>query len=143
MFRENALSSPRNNSSSYYFLVLRRPAASVPRRPTILSDSLSFVLWFGYRHSPARCYCSRIVHFQHLCDSQEGLNGPTVVHQGLSSAAFQMLAADPHAIMSIGGGNPLYLTLEPLLELCTTRRISTNLSLFQREICALEAWHKD
>ena len=37
-------------------------------------------------------------------DHQHGINGPTVLQKGLSSEAFQILASDPQALMTIGGG---------------------------------------
>ncbi|KAI2499351.1 hypothetical protein MHU86_15133 [Fragilaria crotonensis] len=97
-------------------------------------------------HNPTTINCiTQSVTAELLLDSQQGLNGPTVLHQGLSSAAFQMLAADPHAFMSIGGETrkPVIFDTGASSESLTTRRILTDLSRFQREICALGAWHKD
>ena len=37
-------------------------------------------------------------------DTEQAANGPTAVRQGLSSTAFQVIATDPYAFMSIGGG---------------------------------------
>jgi GAG-pre-integrase domain len=41
-----------------------------------------------------------------LFDDHQELNGPTaVLHQGLTSEAFRLLAADPQALMSVGGSS--------------------------------------
>ena len=56
-------------------------------------------------HQPVLIDCvTRSAEEEMLCDGERGLNGPTVLQQGLTSDAFRLLAADPQALISIGGG---------------------------------------
>ena len=62
-------------------------------------------------------------------DGLRELNGPTVLQQGLTSEAFRVLAADPQALMSVGGSSrsqssstPAHLSASP-----TTKMTSMDL----------------